>query len=78
MGAAVRPEWMDRPETWVGMAVDLLLCADDARHGGTIVALEPLAIDGDLLCAGVPVIRLDDGRTVRGYECWWTPTEVPG
>jgi hypothetical protein len=43
---------------------------------GTIDRFEPL----DLWWAGqgihdVPVIRLDSGRELRGWECWWTTVD---
>jgi hypothetical protein len=41
---------------------------------GTITGTEPIEIFGEKL--DVPVITLDDGTELRGYECWWEP--VPG
>jgi hypothetical protein len=55
------------------MDVDVLLVEDDTRHSGTVVATMTVWIGDELQIDNVPSIRLDDGRTVFGYECWWTP-----
>jgi len=40
---------------------------------GVIASFEELVFDdGTKLDIDVPVIRLDDGREWRGWECWWT------
>lgn len=39
---------------------------------GTITALESVEFGGSLI-DGIPVITLDDGTKLRGYECWWEP-----
>ena len=30
-----------------------------------------------ILGVPVPVIMLDDGAIIRGYECWWEPYKEP-
>jgi hypothetical protein len=40
---------------------------------GTITGVEPTAFRD--IKFDVPVITLDDGSVVRGYECWWEPVE---
>lgn len=40
---------------------------------GVITGIEPVEI-GDT-SIDTPVITLDDGSVLRGYECWWTPIE---
>jgi len=41
---------------------------------GTITASEPFEIKG--FQVNIPVITLDDGSVVRGYECWWEPVTM--
>lgn len=65
-------DWEHNPETWVGMDVDVVLCADDTRHKGTITTLISMWCGGELLTDSMPFIKLNDGRTVQGIECWWT------
>ncbi len=71
----VAPAWKDHPETWPGLAVDLVLVAGDTRHTGTIVTVASLTVGDEVLCDNVPTIKIDDGRTIHGYECWWTASE---
>ena len=42
---------------------------------GTITNVEPLIVEetGYVLSEHFPTIKLDDGRTVNGMECWWSP-----
>ena len=40
---------------------------------GTIIGFEKVQFGLDI--SSVPVIRLDDGRVLRGYECWWISKE---
>lgn len=41
---------------------------------GTYVADEPIE-EWDMT---TPKIELDSGRTIYGYECWWTAAELEG
>jgi hypothetical protein len=58
----------------IGLRVRAILAGSDDPNDidqpGTIVRAEPLELDREI--HDVPVIRLDDGREWRGYECWWT------
>ena len=45
---------------------------------GTLIAVEheilspPIrCADGDVTSIETPVIELDTGEQIRGYECWW-------
>jgi len=38
---------------------------------GVIISHETVRIGRHAI--SVPVIRLDDGQELRGYECWWQP-----
>jgi hypothetical protein len=45
---------------------------------GTITGIETLEFEGDqhsdsafARSIDIPVITLDDGTVLRGYECWW-------
>jgi hypothetical protein len=38
---------------------------------GVITGVETLEFDG--MNIDTPVITLDDGMVLRGYECWWRP-----
>ena len=72
-----RPAWMDHPETWVGMDVDVTLVADETRHAGRIVSVASYYSGGELLSPHYPTIELADGRRVGGLDCWWTKRETP-
>jgi hypothetical protein len=42
---------------------------------GNITGTETLDLGGfDMLA--VPVITLDDGTVLKGYECWWEPVKA--
>ena len=54
------------------------------RHGASLVGvpatllrMEPLDIEGYGVLE-TPVFVLDNGREIRGYECWWTPEDRGG
>lgn len=38
---------------------------------GSITGIEPVSIGNTHI--DVPVITLDDGTILKGYECWWQP-----
>ena len=64
--------------TDIGQRVRVLLTADNTKHLGTLVRVEPLDVeeeDGQVwrLSEEHPFILLDDGREVAGFECFWTP-----
>jgi len=40
---------------------------------GTIIGFEKVQFGLDIF--SVPVIRLDDGRVLKGCECWWISKE---
>ena len=40
------------------------------------VTVEIVWKDGESFSLPTPEILLDSGRTIHGYECWWTETEV--
>lgn len=40
---------------------------------GTITGSEPMEFE--FMTIDTPVITLDDGTVLRGYECWWAPIE---
>ena len=42
-----------------------------AGDEGTITGTEPVEF-GDMNIA-VPIITLDGGTVLKGYECWWVP-----
>jgi hypothetical protein len=44
----------------------------EGKHG-TITGKEPMEL-GDMTF-NTPVITLDDGTILKGYECWWAPVE---
>jgi hypothetical protein len=44
---------------------------ETVRLEGVITGVESLDFDG--LKIDTPVITLDDGTVLKGYECWWTP-----
>ena len=71
MTAATDTRWLYRPRTWLGMAVDVLLVADNTEHVGKIVE-----VGGDgAPTPSYPIIELEDGRRIGGIECWWTKRE---
>jgi hypothetical protein len=40
---------------------------------GNITGIEPMSFGS--MRIDTPVITLDDGTVLRGYECWWQPVE---
>jgi len=40
---------------------------------GTIIDFEKVQFGLDVL--SIPVIQLDNGRIIKGYECWWISKE---
>lgn len=71
MTATLGTRWLDRPETWLGMAAGVLLVADRTQHVGRIVALGGPDAPTDTS----PTIELEDGRRIGGLECWWCKRE---
>ena len=67
-----RPAWMDDPDAWVGMAVDIVLVTDESTHTGVIEAVTGLTVNDTVVSRDYPHIRLDDGRMIGGLDCWWT------
>lgn len=43
---------------------------------GTITAIEHIEMSGQQV--GTPVITMDNGNELRGYECWWEPVKKTG
>jgi hypothetical protein len=43
---------------------------------GTITGSEPVSLED--MKFDVPVITLDDGTILKGYECWWEPVKDKG
>lgn len=43
---------------------------------GIITGTEPVSLGGTSF--DVPVITLDDGTILKGYECWWEPVKDKG
>ncbi len=43
---------------------------------GTITGDESITDDNGRHMLYVPVITLDDGAVLRGYECWWEPARI--
>jgi hypothetical protein len=43
---------------------------------GTITGSEPVRLED--MKFDVPVITLDDGTILKGYECWWEPVKDKG
>jgi len=40
---------------------------------GTIIGFEKVQFGLDVL--SIPIIKLDSGEEIRGYECWWISKE---
>lgn len=57
-------------EEWNGAPMRQPHPSQVGKHG-TIGAFESVKIFGHRIM--VPVITLDDGTVIRGYECWWEP-----
>ena len=58
----------------VGLRVKVFSADKSGYLGlGTIIGFEKVQIGGNIL--SVPVIRLDNGKVLRGYECWWISKE---
>lgn len=58
-----------------GMRVSVIVVDDDVKVEGTITTVEPLIVEETcyVLSEHFPTIKLDDGRTVNGMECFWYP-----
>lgn len=64
--------------SYIGMRVWVLPVGVDGNEGlGTISAYEQVTIKKRYRFP-TPVITMDDGKVMRGYECWWTPYEAGG
>lgn len=56
----------------VGLRVKVFSGAEREYLGlGTIVGVEKIQVGRDIV--SIPVIKLDSGEVLRGYECWWIP-----
>ena len=68
--------------TWPGMRVRVMLAgSNESEQRGVIARLDDLIVDDDAdglvsIAEDVPVIKLDDGREVGGWECYWTKDET--
>ena len=77
-------DWIEDKSTWPGMRVKVKLVAgDEPEQRGVIDRLDDLIVDDDeygmvSIGEGVPIIRLDDGREVGGWECYWTKDDGEG
>jgi hypothetical protein len=67
---SVPAAWIDKCVIATHADADLLLDSDLINQRGRIVRAEETHAFGHTF--QTPVIRLDDGREWRGYECWWT------
>lgn len=69
------------PHAEIGMKVYVNVEGDDEDREqiyGTIINVEPLIVEetGYVLSEHFPTIKLDDGRTVNGMECYWYPKKI--
>ena len=75
-------DWINDKSTWPGMRVKVYLVVGNEREQrGVIERLGDLFADeGGMvgIAEDVPVIRLDDGREVGGWECYWTKDDGEG
>jgi hypothetical protein len=60
----------ERVKTLVGELVKVQPKPEIVGRYGTITDYEVIDFIGRPI--HIPVITLDDGKIVRGYECWWT------
>jgi len=63
-------------KTKVGTIVYVMSPDKKERYGtGMIIKLEPLVVEetGETICNDFPTIKLYDGSTLTGLECWWIP-----
>ena len=70
---------------WPGMRVKVWDVDHELLGNGTLEALEQTVWtdedgapiidedDGEPWASDVPLILLDSGLTIRGYDCWWEP-----
>jgi len=77
--------WTDR--RWIaGTQVRVLECLQDGEtryigEGKLVYDFHPADEDFETqtveeLFENSPTIEMPDGRTLRGYQCWWIPVEV--
>lgn len=78
-------QWSD--QYWpAGTLVRVLECLADGEtryigEGELVFDFDPADEDTNSLTVeelfeNSPTIKMPDGRTVRGYQCWWIPVEV--
>jgi len=61
----------------VGMRVKVFDIDQRFSDFGTIIEVGPLILEdtGEVLSENLPIIRLDSGDELTGFECWWYPDE---